>query len=688
MKLFNKKGAITVFMVIILPAVMIAGLVLSDAAVLKSGRVMSCNAVDSAALIILGNYSSWLKETYGIYGCCLDEETSGKLAQEAVLQGLPEKGLYDFRIESIEVNFSGALSDPCSMEEAVMAVAGDDLYMNAADEFIERLDILESIKGTADIIKLKMEVDEAVMKFREAGELLNDLVNGGDGTEFFINNAILTEDLSNALSRIHSIYIDMLELGKEIDELGKLVSEIETEKAAKLNLLEEAMGVLREKAAEIYTEEIEKILSGLTEANNMAMENIKTMIEEKININFLSGLVEDSIKKAESLPSYAKDILLSLSEIVKDIEDEAADLVFERISESINENIILLGRAVLFSESIVEYGETNEVDLTKPSDFINTYNCSLSFSFNKSGKAGKDKDQRGFFEELGKRVLEKRTGKDIEITKEEILPTALIKSSPDECSFEVNASGKSTAGAERQIDEFSNGELTLLEKTYNTLCIDEYLLNHLGSETKSVDGSCFFDNEIEYVLWGNRSQNINRFYTKSALMGTRFALNAVHVYSDTAKKAKADAVAATTAGWWTMGAGIPVMSNLVRCAWAIAESGYDVSRLCEGDSVAIVKRKADWVTDIGTAALGVKSPELLCMDYEDYLRLFLLIEKNERKMACLADLIQLNSRDGFDIFSTFTCVRINAVISFRSITGGRHEETIEISRGYTGDGIG
>jgi hypothetical protein len=129
------------------------------------------------------------------------------------------------------------------------------------------------------------------------------------------------------------------------------------------------------------------------------------------------------------------------------------------------------------------------------------------------------------------------------------------------------------------------------------------------------------------------------------------------------------------------------MSNLVKCAWAIAEAGFDVGRLCDGGSVAIVKRKADWVTDIGLKSAGIASPEFLCMDYKDYMRIYLLMTGMDGKMTRFADIIQLNSEGKADIFNTYTKVSIRAVVSFRSITGGRHEEIIEVAREYKGHGI-
>lgn len=116
--------------------------------------------------------------------------------------------------------------------------------------------------------------------------------------------------------------------------------------------------------------------------------------------------------------------------------------------------------------------------------------------------------------------------------------------------------------------------------------------------------------------------------------------------------------------------------------------GFDVKTLCDGRSVAVIKRKADWVTDIGISSTGIKSPQFMHMDYEDYMRLYLMMCDTGVIMTRFADIIQLNSLHGFDIADTYNGICIKADISFRSLTGRRHEETIEINIGYDGRYIG
>jgi hypothetical protein len=214
--------------------------------------------------------------------------------------------------------------------------------------------------------------------------------------------------------------------------------------------------------------------------------------------------------------------------------------------------------------------------------------------------------------------------------------------------------------------------------------MNEYILRHFLYENSKTDMERigkFFNNETEYILWGADNQNANVYFTKAVLMSTRFALDAIHVYTDSEKIAKADALAAATAGWWTMGAGIPVMSNLIKISWAIAEAGIDTRKLWKGEDIPLIKTSGDWITDIGLNKTA-PSPGLLNMKYGDYLRLYLLAVPIEKKAARMLDIISLNAPAYFDIFSAYTEITVIALVSFNSLTGERHEVEVSTTVSY------
>jgi len=190
-----------------------------------------------------------------------------------------------------------------------------------------------------------------------------------------------------------------------------------------------------------------------------------------------------------------------------------------------------------------------------------------------------------------------------------------------------------------------------------------------GDEKEKTE--TFYDSEVEYILHGQPSQKLNNMMTRGELLLVRFGLNTLHVYTDPAKRTKAATIASAAAGWWTGGAGIPLISNLIMAGWSLGESVIDVTDLLEGRSVPIYKMKGDWRLDIGIASeAGPKTDRRLYFNYHDYLRLFLLTVSDDTKLSRIEDLIQLNicnamGSDDFRMSECHTCVRIEAEVSMK-----------------------
>lgn len=192
-------------------------------------------------------------------------------------------------------------------------------------------------------------------------------------------------------------------------------------------------------------------------------------------------------------------------------------------------------------------------------------------------------------------------------------------------------------------------------------------INLHGNEKGKID--TFYDGEAEYILHGQPSQKLNSIMTKGEVLLVRFGLDTLHVYTDPKKKSMATGVATAVAGWWTGGAGIPILSNLIMCGWGMGEAIIDITDLMQGESVPIYKMKGDWKLDIGIPAqTGPNTDKRLYFNYHDYLRLFLLTVDENKKLDRIEDLIQLNlekSRGSFRMTDSSTYVRVEAEISMK-----------------------
>ena len=147
--------------------------------------------------------------------------------------------------------------------------------------------------------------------------------------------------------------------------------------------------------------------------------------------------------------------------------------------------------------------------------------------------------------------------------------------------------------------------------------------------------------------------------------------NTLHVYSDTKKRNAAVSAAAAVAGWWTGGAGIPVVSNLIMFAWGMGESIIDLKLLDSGEAVPLYKSSGDWRLDIGIpGADGPKTDTGLCFSYHDYLRLLLMVMDENDKLGRMEDLIEVNAgmkKPGFKAGSCNTFIRVEAEISMKNL---------------------
>jgi hypothetical protein len=148
------------------------------------------------------------------------------------------------------------------------------------------------------------------------------------------------------------------------------------------------------------------------------------------------------------------------------------------------------------------------------------------------------------------------------------------------------------------------------------LYINEYVLTVFKHATAVIQGeweldfrgqskgarSTFFDRgEVEYILGGSGSENVNLAMVSAQIFLLRFALNSIYVYTNAELQKAALSSAIAISGWWSGGLAIPVMAHMILLTLAFSESFIDVKWLLEGKNVPIFKTKDTWVLGIGGA---------------------------------------------------------------------------------------
>ena len=92
---------------------------------------------------------------------------------------------------------------------------------------------------------------------------------------------------------------------------------------------------------------------------------------------------------------------------------------------------------------------------------------------------------------------------------------------------------------------------------------------------------------------------------------------------------------------------IPVIEMSILLGWAYGESVSDVKTLLKGGKVPLLKEDSDWKTDIN-AALNNSGDSVNVQErglsYEDYLAVFMLLEKEDVLSMRAMDLVEANIR--------------------------------------------
>lgn len=210
--------------------------------------------------------------------------------------------------------------------------------------------------------------------------------------------------------------------------------------------------------------------------------------------------------------------------------------------------------------------------------------------------------------------------------------------------------------------------LTSLYENYMTgEYITDYFTMHLDSERTG-----FFQNEVEYVLYGRMSDNDNYKKAYHTLFAVREALNAGYIYTNEAKKEEALVIAnEITPGPWSV-----LTQQIILLVWSTLETVNDMKNLEAGNGVPVIKSQSTWMVDLTDVINGsisdgyIKIPGNSVMTYENYLKILLMTEDEDVKLYRIMDLIQINMkgsvREGFTMADHFTGVVLNASIKKKS----------------------
>lgn len=228
------------------------------------------------------------------------------------------------------------------------------------------------------------------------------------------------------------------------------------------------------------------------------------------------------------------------------------------------------------------------------------------------------------------------------------------------------------------------------ESTLSELMFDEYLFDKCTSYTDQHTKE-EADYELEYILYGKNSDNANLRKVVEVLLPLRYGANALYIFTDSEKKELVEGIATVVCTLLLVPDAAEAVTDLTLLAWAYGESVSDVVRLLAGERVPLKKTAADWkmplwgLTSIRTNArpTGQKGSGF---SYEDYLRVFLIMENKTTKCMRAMDIIEMNLRNTagnkhFRLDGCIEYVSLSAVMTFK----GKNKLTIDRQMSYMSD---
>ena len=182
----------------------------------------------------------------------------------------------------------------------------------------------------------------------------------------------------------------------------------------------------------------------------------------------------------------------------------------------------------------------------------------------------------------------------------------------------------------------------------DAVVFDEYILEKCSNYKEEVkQGKLSY--EVEYILFGDGSDETNLNSMALRLLLIREAANCIYIFSDSGKSAEAEAVALAITTVLLVPEAAEVVKNAILFAWSYIESIQDVKTLFTGGKVPLMKSASTWRTSLtnvlssSVTAKGDTAGSGLC--YKDYLRIFLFLENGSQKNYRLMDVMEMDIRE-------------------------------------------
>jgi len=466
----NNKGQITVFLCIMLMALIILAGTIVDIARIVNGETQAKRAVLSAAKSALSGFDGVLKENYGIFALCCGDNLEIKSTVEDYLkrnlmisedegitgnEGIAgQLDIYGFKIENLDVTPILNLTENDTVRNQILQY----MKYRAPKEIIEgiwdRLSVVREASNISEAYRMRYKVDKLLAKVDKVQQDLKKNIDGdGNADTFYVNgynkNGVRQEMIYSLAEEaayccvLNKKLNDFLELKAELtnrmnnldsdEEKGSLAESI-AQLEESISHLQSQIDSTQRKRDKIILDLQEKHTRAFIQPNIDAEKNIKKLMEmaqEADNaINQLEKYMSEDFKVEGELTASFKSTCEADIRKLKELTAQGSGA--GKILDHVVENIILLNADLAKLEQIKTMFRSEqdperikETILQMLGENLHEYNNNIIYDYERPAKQGDTADPRKDLQKNIGKVLKDDNNEDGEEEERDIIKSGI-----------------------------------------------------------------------------------------------------------------------------------------------------------------------------------------------------------------------------------------------------------------------
>lgn len=316
----RNEGAISIFLCIVLLAILVLAGVLVDGTRLNFSQTQVESALDSSSKSALANYNYMLKELYGLMAL---SDNDPEVLRDGILyyfernlmvkgiedeeevsflnffgfngsEKIPPLDLYDYMVEDLTVQPLYNLSEPEVLRAQILEYMKYRGPKALATGLMDKFMIFGGFKKQADILEKKIDVDEDLTDIKKHQIKASDnmMTVNSFGKDLDVSSKY--EEVAEYIVDAMSLEKDCIQLEEEIEALGDELKDV-TDEIEKSNI------EMRKIENDIMKRMLEAFAEDKTPPDTSAEEEKIRQLGERINE--LQAGIEDKIKEKEEKES-------------------------------------------------------------------------------------------------------------------------------------------------------------------------------------------------------------------------------------------------------------------------------------------------------------------------------------------------------------------------------------------------